>query len=84
MNFLLTAYKAIARVNLMKRIGPQMLRAIEITKSNPGCTKLFIARQIAPHGTGIQYGYNAINRAIKAGQIQVKLTDRGWYELNAN
>lgn len=56
----------------MKRIGPQMKRAIVIVSANPGCSKLTVAKRIAPYGTGIQFGYRAIDRAIKAGGIVAK------------
>lgn len=56
----------------MNRIGPQMARAIKIVSANPGCSKLTVARRIAPYGTGIQFGYRAVDRAIRAGEIVAK------------
>ncbi len=49
-------------------IGARMNEACGIVRFHPGCTKLFVARQIGPNGS-TRYGYRAVDRAIKAGLI---------------
>lgn len=58
----------------MKRtvIGPKMAEAVRIVRENPGCTKKFVAERISPCPRPSQnwaYGYDPINRAIRAGLI---------------
>jgi hypothetical protein len=65
------------------RIGPRMSAAAFLVSRNPGCAMLPIARAIAPHGTGIQYGYAAIHRAIRAGLIRATAGKGNSYALFA-
>lgn len=54
-------------------IGRQMSRAVSIVAANPGCNKFFVAAQLhigARLGTNCAYGYEPVNRAIRAGLIQ--------------
>jgi hypothetical protein len=56
----------------MTRIGPQMQRVIEIVRSNPGCSKKFVAERISPHPVPEKnwaLGYAPVNRAIAAGLV---------------
>lgn len=52
----------------MKRIGPRMEQAIAIVAANPGCNKLFVAKQVGPNGS-TNYGYQTVDRAIAHGLI---------------
>jgi hypothetical protein len=61
----------------MKRIGPQMEQAARIVAANPGCNKLFVARQVGPHGS-TNYGYRTVDRAIAHGLIAAELTAHGY------
>ena len=68
------------------RVGPQMQRAVEIVAANPGCHKILVARQITPCPVAEgnwAYGYNPINRAIKAGLIRAEQGSDGRYALYA-
>ncbi len=66
------------------RIGPQMALAVSIVKNNPGCTKLFVAARVhhaAASGKNNAYGYDPVNRAIRAGLIVARRQKSGKYEL---
>jgi hypothetical protein len=63
----------------MMRIGPQMKRAVWIVRNNPGCSKLFVAKQLFPRSP-TYFGYCPVNRAIKAGLIKFKIHS-GRYQL---
>lgn len=55
------------------RNGRQMLRAASIVASNPGCSKIDVARRISPHpipSKNWALGYEPVNRAIRAGLIR--------------
>lgn len=65
----------------MPRIGPKMSQAAEYVRTRPGCAILPVARHIAPYGTGIQYGYAAVHRAIRAGLILARRLPSGRYSL---
>lgn len=66
----------------MRRIGPRMQQAVYYVKHHPGCAILPVAKHVAPHGTGIAFGYRTVHRAIKAGLITaVRKASR--YELTA-
>ena len=67
-----------------RRIGPQMERAVEIVRSNPGCSKLFVAARLhigAANGTNNALGYEPVNRAIRAGLIVAKAGRGNSYSL---
>ena len=51
------------------RIGPRMSRVVDVVRSNPGCAKIVPARAVAPNGS-LMYGYQSVNRAIRAGLIR--------------
>lgn len=55
------------------RIGPQMARAVDIVRNNPGCTMRFVAARLhwgALSGKDNACGYNPVHRAIDAGLIR--------------
>jgi hypothetical protein len=56
----------------MNRIGPSQRAVAAYVEANPGCPKLHPAEHVGPHGSR-KYGYDAVNRAIRAGLIE----DRG-------
>lgn len=61
------------------RIGPQMSLAVNIVRNNPGCTKKYVAERISPcpdPSRNWAYGYNPVNRAIKAGLIRAEENGR--------
>jgi len=63
------------------RIGPRMKEATAIVAENPGCTKLYVAEQVGPHGSR-QFGYRTVERCIKAGLIvAVKAAQGNRYSL---
>lgn len=65
-------------------IGPKMWRAVSIVQTHPGCSKLFVARQLHPacaNGSNNALGYDPINRAIKAGLIIAEHLKNGSYSL---
>ena len=68
-----------------RRIGPQMLAAVEIVRRNPGCSIKFVAERITPCHVPSQnwaYGYNPVNRAIEADLILARPGARkGTYAL---
>lgn len=69
------------------RIGPKMMRAVEIVGRNPGCSKKFVAEQITPcpvPSKNWAYGYEPINRAIDAGLITAKKGANGTYILDTD
>lgn len=53
----------------MKRIGPKMEMVRAYVRSHQGCRMYQAARHVAPHGTGVGYGYQTVHRAIAAGII---------------
>lgn len=64
---------------MAKRIGPQMSRAVDIVRANPGCCILFVATKLhraCAHGKNNAYGYDPVHRAIKAVLIVAKRTSR--------
>jgi hypothetical protein len=69
------------------RIGPRMKEALTVVEANPGCCKLLVARAIAPRGSGgglgIQYGYRAVDRAIRAGLIVIGAGSKRRYNAYA-
>jgi hypothetical protein len=56
----------------MTRQGPKMIDAAEIVTRNPGVAKLAVARLVGPNGS-TRYGYEIVDRAIKAGMIQARI-----------
>lgn len=65
--------------------GTKMLRALQIVKDSPGCSKLDIATAISPYGT-TRYGYVVVDRCIRYGLItadrqaaayRLQITDAG-------
>lgn len=68
----------------MKRIGPQMERAIIIVADNPGCNMLYVASRLhraCAAGKNNALGYNPVHRAIKAGLIIAKSGKGNSYAL---
>lgn len=68
----------------IKRIGPQMARAIEYVREHPGCTKRAVAVTLHPaaaNGNSMKCGYNPVNRAIRAGHIKAERVSRVLYRL---
>lgn len=64
----------------MERIGPNMRAAVEYVAENPGCPKLPVARAIGPHGS-TKFGYEAVDRAMRAGLIEHRGGMAGTYSL---
>lgn len=62
------------------RIGPRMQEAAEFVRENPGCAKLPVAEYVGPYGSR-RYGYETVNRAIRAGLIRAERTKSGRYRL---
>lgn len=60
-----------------RRIGRQMTAAAEFVAVNQGCTKMAVADTIGPNGSR-RYGYDAVNRAIRAGLIEATQGRRGY------
>jgi hypothetical protein len=57
-----------------RRIGPQMLRAVEIAARSPGCSILYIASRLhiaAENGRNNALGYNPVHRAVRAGLLHL-------------
>jgi hypothetical protein len=65
----------------MNRIGPAMKAAVEYVASHPGCPKLPAAEYCGPHGSR-KFGYAAVNRAMRAGLIEDRGTERTRYALH--
>lgn len=64
-----------------RRIGRQMARAAALVASTPGCPKISVARQISPcpvPSGNWSYGYEPINRAIRAGLIRAEWSGRAY------
>lgn len=53
----------------MSRIGPRMRDVAAYVAAYPGLAMLASARYVAPHGTGIGYGYRTVHRALAAGLV---------------
>lgn len=49
----------------------KMQQALEIVRSNPGCTKLFVAKLVGPHGS-LRYGYAIVDRCIRRRMITAR------------
>lgn len=65
------------------RKGRQMMRAVAVVKSHPGCSKKYVAEVISPcpqPNKNWALGYNPVNRAIQAGLIRVEQSG-GRYRL---
>jgi hypothetical protein len=67
----------------MTHIGPKMEKVVVLVRGNPGCSKLWIADQVGPHGS-TYYGYRTVNRAIRRGLIHARRLPSGRYELYAS
>lgn len=55
---------------MAKRIGPQMAAVAAYVVMRPGCLAVDAARSVAPHGTGIGFGYRSVDRACDAELIK--------------
>lgn len=66
----------------MKRIGRRMQDVVAVVSRNPGCPKLLPARAVAPNGS-LYYGYQTVDRAIKAGLVKAESGKGGAYALCA-
>lgn len=53
----------------MKRIGPKMRRVAHLVYVHGRITLIDVARQVGPHGS-LRYGYETIERAIRAGLVK--------------
>ena len=61
-----------------------MLRAVEIVRANPGCSKLFVGKRLhvaCATGKNNAFGYGPVNRAIQAGLIIASGGPRNAYSL---
>lgn len=65
-----------------KRIGPKMQLAYDFVRDNPGCCKLPVAEHAGANGSR-RYGYAVVDRAIKAGLLEVASVKGGRYALYA-
>lgn len=57
---------------MAKRIGSKMSLAVSVVAANPGCSIKFVAERISPCPVASRnwaYGYEPVNRAIRAGLI---------------
>ena len=69
----------------MNRIGPKMKQVQFLVSVNPGKHIYWYAKQVAPHGTGIGYGYQSVKRAILKGLVKTIPGDKfGTRKLIAN
>ena len=58
---------------MTRRIGPRMRQVQSYVLANPGCHMIDAARYAAPRCNGrigLQYGYNAVHRAIYSGLVR--------------
>lgn len=53
------------------RVGPRMRQVVD---GCPWSSMLAAARAIAPHGTGIRFGYASVHRAIRHGLVTLDPT----------
>lgn len=67
---------------MAKRVGPRMQRAADYVALHPSCKKIDPARYVGPHKS-LQYGYQTVNRAIRAGLVLAVRLDNGRYALTA-
>lgn len=67
---------------MSKRIGPRMRQAVNVLTLMEGASKADLARVVGPRGS-LFYGYQTVNRAIKAGLIRAEQDPdhRGRYRL---
>lgn len=65
---------------LNRRIGPKMQQAVSFVRQNPGCAKLPVAAVVGPRGS-INYGYQIVDRAIRAGLIHAEKRPGNKYAL---
>lgn len=63
--------------------APRMFEAVEYVRSNPGCPKLHVAEHVGPHGSR-KFGYQTVDRAIKAGLIEAERLPSGTYRLTVS
>jgi hypothetical protein len=54
-----------------------MKAAVAAVAAAPGCPKIVPARAAGPHGS-LKYGYQAVDRAIRAGLIRAEPGPRGY------
>ncbi len=65
----------------LKRIGPRMIEAANYVRNHPNCCKCDVADSISPQSR--MYGYNTVDRAIKARIIRV-VQSKPVYQLQAD
>ena len=66
----------------MTRLGPQMARALEYIRRNPGCAKLGPASHVCRRGH--LYGYRVVNRLIDAGLVRAERVHASLYRLTVS
>lgn len=64
---------------MTKRVGKKMLQAAYVC-AHPGVSKLQVAQRVGPNGSTM-YGYNAVDRAIRAGLIRAEKGKGNSYRL---
>lgn len=70
------------RIRKPTRVGPRMAAVARYVAINPGCVAMRAAEWVAPHGTGIGFGYRTVWRAVAAGLVCVEPGPRkGTYAL---
>ena len=62
--------------------APKMHAARDFVADNPGCCKLAVAEAVGPNGSR-RFGYEIVDRAIRAGMIDAERADNGRYTLHA-
>ena len=65
-----------SKKGIIMRIGPKMKAVKFYVENNPGKHIYFYAQMVAPHGTGIGYGYQTVKRALRAGIVKAIPGDR--------
>lgn len=59
------------------RVGPRMADVRTYVAQNPGQPMIHAARYVAPNGTGLQFGYQTVHRAVKAGIVRAVKAEKG-------
>lgn len=62
-------------------VGPKMQAALEFIARHPGCPKMWPADYVAPHGKGRQYGYQTVDRLLRAGLVRAEQGKGNRYAL---
>ena len=63
--------------------APKMHAALDYVLDNPGCCKLAVAEAVGPYSSR-RYGYEIVDRAIRAGMIDATRGECGRYTLRAH